>query len=135
MKEGRFRVDLFYRLKVVSLFLPPLRERKSDILLLSDFFIKKYTRICRRQPKSLSVAAQNCLLRHVWPGNVRELENAIHTAVVLSKEDELLPEDFPMITDARQTPPLDFEQIRGDYLDMFQRTIEPVFDRIAATSE
>jgi DNA-binding NtrC family response regulator len=135
MKEGRFRVDLFYRLKVVSLFLPPLRERKSDILLLGNFFIKKYARISRRLPKPLSVAAQNCLLRHLWPGNVRELENAIHTAVVLSKEAELLPEDFPMITDARQAMPLDFDQIRGDYLDLFQRIIEPVFDRIAATSE
>jgi two-component system nitrogen regulation response regulator GlnG len=135
MKEGRFRVDLFSRLKVVSLFLPPLRERKSDILLLSDFFVKKYARICRRPPKPLSVAAQNCLMRHLWPGNVRELENAIHTAVVLSKEAELLPEDFPMIADARQTLPLDFDQIHSDYAGLFQRAIEPVFDRIAATSE
>jgi len=135
MKEGKFRVDLFYRLKVVSLFLPPLRERKGDILFLSDFFIKKYSRISHRQPKPMSPAARDCLLRHLWPGNVRELENAIHTSVVLSREAELLPEDFPMITDARQTLPLDLDQIRGDYLELFQRTIEPAFDRIAATSE
>lgn len=135
MKEGKFRVDLFYRLKVVSIFLPPLRERKSDILFLADFFTKKCGRANAGQPKSLSSAARDCLLRHHWPGNVRELENAIHTAVVLSKESELLPEDFPMITDIRQTLPLDLEQIRGDYLELFQRTIEPAFSQIAAASE
>ena len=135
MKEGKFRVDLFYRIKVVSLFLPPLRERKGDILLLSDFFIKKYSRANQREPKPLSAPARDCLLHHLWPGNVRELENAIHTAIVLSRESELLPADFPMITDARQTLPLDLDQIRGDYLELFQRTIEPAFDRIAATSE
>lgn len=135
MKEGQFRVDLFYRLKVVSLFLPPLRERRADIELVSEFFIKKYARKTGRPPKPLSAAARDKLLKYPWPGNVRELENAIHTAVVLSKEAELLPDDFPMIGDPRQSVQLDFDQIKDDYQEIFRQAVAPIFDKIAMTSE
>jgi len=135
MKEGKFRVDLFYRLKVISLFLPPLRERRSDIELVSEFFIKKYARKTGRPFKPLSAGAREKLLKYPWPGNVRELENAIHTAIVLSKEAELLPDDFPMIGDPRQSVQLDFEQIKDDYQEIFRQAIAPLFDKIAMTSE
>ncbi|MEW5874796.1 MAG: sigma-54 dependent transcriptional regulator [Candidatus Zixiibacteriota bacterium] len=135
MKEGKFRVDLFYRLKVISLFLPPLRERRSDIELVSEFFIKKYARKTGRPFKPLSAAAREKLLKYPWPGNVRELENAIHTAIVLSKEAELLPDDFPMIGDPRQSVQLDFDQIKDDYQEIFRQAIAPLFDKIAMTSE
>ncbi len=135
MKEGRFRVDLFYRLKVISLFLPPLRERRADIPLLSDFFIKKYSRASGCQPKPLSEGARQCLARHAWPGNVRELENVIHTAVVLSKEHELLPEDFPMIQGSAATIAWAREQPREDYLELFRQTLAPAFEHILSCSE
>ncbi|HEX9750664.1 MAG TPA: sigma-54 dependent transcriptional regulator [candidate division Zixibacteria bacterium] len=135
MKEGRFRVDLFYKLKVVSLFLPPLRERKADIRLLSDYFIRKYSRLAHRPPKPLASRAYDQLLRYHWPGNVRELENAIHTAVVLAREAELIPEDFPMLADVRQAVPPDLDKMHGDYCDLFRRTLRPAFEQMVGNSE
>ena len=131
MKEGRFRVDLFYKLKVVSLFLPPLRERKADVRLLCDYFTKKYSRLEHRDPKPLSAAAYEKLLRYHWPGNVRELENAIHMAVVLSREAELIPEDFPSLGDVPVPTTLDMEQAHREYRELFARAVEPVFAQVA----
>jgi two-component system nitrogen regulation response regulator GlnG len=132
MKEGQFRVDLFYLLKVVSLFLPPLRERRADIELLAEYFIRKYAARTGRPPKALSQQARDGLLRYSWPGNIRELENAIHTAVVLSKEQELLRDDFPMINEQIENLPIDLENARENYRSLFERIIGPGFDQIAA---
>ena len=135
MKEGHFRVDLFYQLKVVSLFLPPLRERRADIALLAKYFIKKYARKTGRPAKALSDTAHERLLKYAWPGNIRELENAIHTAVVLSREEELLPDDFPMIADCRQIVPLDSDRLQNDCQDLLRQAVGPVFDKIAASCD
>jgi Nif-specific regulatory protein len=85
--EGKFRQDLYYRLNVFSITLPPLRERKADILLLSDFFIEKYSKTIRRSVKRISTSAIDLLMSYHWPGNVRELENCIERAVLVSNDE------------------------------------------------
>lgn len=93
VKEKRFRLDLFYRLKVVNIFLPPLRERHEDIPMLVNHFVKKYS----SEKKSLlkvSPTAMKVLLSYPWPGNIRELKNVINSVVVFSKGETLFPEDF-----------------------------------------
>jgi transcriptional regulator with PAS, ATPase and Fis domain len=82
--EGRFREDLYYRLNVISIDLPPLRERREDIPLLVDFFLKKYSEENDKKVNQIAPDALQVLLDHSWPGNVRELENAIERAVVLA---------------------------------------------------
>jgi len=135
MKEGSFRVDLFYRLKVVTIHLPPLRERKTDIPLLAEYFIEKYSRAARRPSKRLSPEVLDAMMHYPWPGNVRELENAIHTAVVLSKEPELMLYDFPVFAENSDAPQLDYERIKNDYFKLFNSVIEPMFTRVVANSE
>jgi Nif-specific regulatory protein len=95
IRRGSFREDLFYRLNVVSLNMPPLRERGEDIKLLANYFAAKYSKKLHRKMKRLSLEASRCLDHYDWPGNVRELENAIERAVVLGSGDEILPEDLP----------------------------------------
>jgi two-component system response regulator HydG len=92
---GRFREDLFYRLNVVTLHVPPLRERREDIPLLADFFMKRYAEKNRRLIKGFSPRAMDLLMRHPWPGNIRELENVVERAVILSREDTITPAEFP----------------------------------------
>ena len=98
VKDGRFREDLYYRLNVISIQLPPLRERMDDIPLLSDYFIHKYCRENDKAPLHLTPQALNALMDHHWPGNVRELENVIERAVVLCRGEtitvDLLPENI-----------------------------------------
>jgi Nif-specific regulatory protein len=84
IQEGRFREDLYYRLNVVPIPLPPLRERREDIPLLAEFFLKRYGELNRRDVPALTPDLAKALLAHDWPGNVRELENAIERLVVLS---------------------------------------------------
>jgi two-component system nitrogen regulation response regulator GlnG len=135
MKEGSFRVDLFYRLKVVTIHLPPLRERKSDIPLLAEYFVEKYSRSSRKSSKRLAPEVIDSMMHYPWPGNVRELENAIHTAVVLSKEPQLMLHDFPVFTEGADVPQLDYDRIKNDYYKLFSSVIEPMFSRIIANSE
>jgi transcriptional regulator with GAF, ATPase, and Fis domain len=92
---GIFRKDLYYRLKVVALSMPPLRERREDIPVLADYFIHKISSKGKSKSKTLSPAAQACLMGHDWPGNVRELENAIERALILGTAEVILPEDLP----------------------------------------
>ncbi|MCA1612577.1 MAG: sigma 54-interacting transcriptional regulator [Acidobacteria bacterium] len=93
--EGTLRADLFYRLNVISLWMPPLRERAEDIALLASYFIDKYGRKCKRPVEGLSAEARRYLTGYHWPGNVRELENAVERAVVLGTTARILPEDLP----------------------------------------
>ncbi len=92
---GAFRQDLYYRLNVVELAMPSLRERKEDIPLLANYFAGKHAEKCNRKLVGLSPEAQARLLIYDWPGNVRELENAIERAVVLGTTERILPEDLP----------------------------------------
>ncbi|MFI4983844.1 MAG: sigma-54-dependent transcriptional regulator [Rickettsiales bacterium] len=94
VKEGKFREDLFYRLNVININLPPLRERMGDVLLLSDYFIKKFSELNGVAIKELAEAAHVKLQQYRWPGNVRELENTIHRAVLLSSASVINEEDI-----------------------------------------
>ena len=95
IKAGRFREDLYYRLNVVKIVVPPLRERREDIPLLVNFFVTNYMAKNRRQLKGLTARALDLLMRYDWPGNVRELENTIERAVILTRGDMIGPESLP----------------------------------------
>src|SRR5207302_1708793 len=95
VKAGRFREDLYFRINVVTIRLPPLRERPSDIPLLVDHFLAKYAARERRNDAGVATAAMVLLQRYAWPGNVRELENVIERALALSKDGVILPSDLP----------------------------------------
>jgi len=94
VEEGRFRVDLYYRLNVLPIYIPPLRERREDIPLLAEFFLKRFNREVKKQISGFSPEAMDLLLSFAWPGNVRELENAIERAVVTARSEQLTPEAF-----------------------------------------
>ena len=95
IRSGGFRKDLYYRLNVVSLTMPALRERREDIPVLAGYFVARLRAKAKRRVIGLSGEARECLLAYDWPGNVRELENAIERAVVLGSTDLILPEDLP----------------------------------------
>jgi transcriptional regulator with GAF, ATPase, and Fis domain len=95
IKVGEFRQDLYYRLNVVSVLLPPLREHREDIPLLALYFANKYAAKCKRSFKGITTEARGLLMQYSWPGNVRELENAIEHAIVMGLTDEILLEDLP----------------------------------------
>ncbi len=96
VREGRFREDLFFRLNVVPISIPPLRERKEDVPLLTDFFIRKACHNVKKPLMGISQGAINHLMGYHWPGNVRELANLMERAVVLAKGKDILPEDLPL---------------------------------------
>jgi len=83
MSEGGFREDLYYRLNVFTIFVPPLRERKPDVMLLADYFLEKYAREHSKNIKRISTPAIDMLMNYHWPGNVRELENTLERAVLV----------------------------------------------------
>jgi DNA-binding NtrC family response regulator len=95
IKDGRFRQDLYFRLNVVSIEMPPLRERRSDIAALARHFVHRYVGKAGRRVTGISPRAMACLTGYDWPGNVRELENAIERALVLGSNDEILVDDLP----------------------------------------
>ncbi|HXE81335.1 MAG TPA: sigma-54 dependent transcriptional regulator [Vicinamibacterales bacterium] len=98
VKAGKFREDLFYRLQVMPIHLPPLRERQGDALLLARFFVDRFNTEFRKRVRGLSPAAAELLEQYPWPGNVRELRNAIERAMLLTDRDELEPQDFTTLT-------------------------------------
>jgi Nif-specific regulatory protein len=95
VKKGTFREDLFFRLNVVQINVPPLRERKQDIPLLAQHFVNKYSERCNRKVVGLSKKAREILTAYEWTGNVRELENVIERAIVLGSTETIMPEDLP----------------------------------------
>lgn len=95
VKAGKFREDLYYRLNVFTIIIPPLRERRDDIPLLVNFFIKKFSTVMNKKIKSVSKEAMDFLMNYDWPGNVRELENAIERAMVVGKTDTISVDDLP----------------------------------------
>lgn len=95
VEEGKFREDLYYRLNVFTIYIPPLRERRSDIPILANYFVQKFARQMNKPVLKISDEAMDILLNHNWPGNVRELENAIERAMVVGKPPEIKPSDLP----------------------------------------
>jgi DNA-binding NtrC family response regulator len=98
--DGRFRDDLYYRINVLSIDVPPLRERREDIPVLIDFFLKKHTKNTSRLISGLTAETKKLMNEYSWPGNVRQLESAIERAILLSEGDLITPEDLP--TEVRQ---------------------------------
>src|SRR5262249_18777100 len=97
IEQSSFREDLYYRLNVVTLLLPPLRERREDIPLLASYFAMKHGDKCKRQIRGITAEARAALMAYDWHGNVRELENAIERAAVLGSGDFIQPEDLPEV--------------------------------------
>jgi DNA-binding NtrC family response regulator len=118
IEKGVFREDLYYRLSVVTLRLPPLRDRPEDIPLLSDHFLQEFNRTYGKNIRALSAPVSALFLRHDWPGNVRELRNLVERAVIFCESDLIdvpaIPEQYQVIADVRAEPPLDERyQTRG----------------------
>ncbi|MHB1379596.1 MAG: sigma-54 interaction domain-containing protein, partial [Desulfurivibrionaceae bacterium] len=95
VEEGSFREDLYYRLNVFPIYLPPLRERRTDIMLLADFFLQKYNEENNKQIRRISTPAIDLLVQYHWPGNVRELQNCIERAVLICDEDSIKSYHLP----------------------------------------
>jgi two-component system, NtrC family, response regulator AtoC len=94
VRDGKFREDLYYRLNVLRIEMPPLRQRGHDIVLLAEHYIRVFSQEFRRPVRRLTAAAEQALLAYSWPGNVRELRNLIERAVLLAESEDLQPSDF-----------------------------------------
>ncbi len=124
LKEGRFREDLYFRLNVIPIRIPPLRERKDDIPLLLEHFVKKSCQENNRQIMKISEEAVSSCMNYDWPGNVRELENAVENAVVLGEGDVILPEFLPLTVYSDFNTDLHKNLISGSGDDSFRKKIE-----------
>jgi two-component system response regulator HydG len=121
IKAGRFREDLYYRLNVVSLEVPPVRERREDISLLADFFLKRYAEKNQRIFKGFTPRAMDLMMRYDWPGNVREIENVVERAVIMARGEMVTPAEFPDIL--QQLDP----EFKATYVDLSPgRTLKEV---------
>ena len=106
IRGGHFRSDLYYRLNVIALHLPPLRQRQDDIPVLADHFLHRIAEGRNEQPRRLSDAARDALVEYAWPGNVRELENALERAVILTEDAVITPAALPERVTQRKAEPL-----------------------------
>lgn len=121
--EGRFREDLFFRLNVVTISLPPLREKRQDIPLLADLFLHRYCRALTKPLMKISPAAMEHLMRYHWPGNVRELGNLIERAVVLARDSIITPEDLPLLRAAGNGEDITVHKNYHDAVRYYQREV------------
>ena len=142
IREGTFREDLYYRLNVVQVEIPPLNERREDIPLLTDFFIKKHSEKNHKLIKSIDPVALDFLMRFNWPGNVRELENVIERAVILTRGDSISPSDFPSTINIKSdsqempSPILEYGQTLKDVeRQMIMKTLDANEGNRTRTSE
>ncbi len=124
MKRGTFREDLYYRLNVIPIFVPPLRERKDDISLLASYFLQKFSRERGKEVTGFSPEVIEVLLAHSWPGNVRELENVIDHAIIISKQDKVLPKDLPQFLFQRPLPAQEFTTLQDYEKDLILKTLK-----------
>jgi len=129
VETGAFREDLFYRLYVVPIFIPPLRERKEDIPLLVDHFLKKFSEKHKRPELKACGRAMGCLLAYNWPGNIRELENTIERAVINCEGEEILPQDLPDSLRKESSEPLcrtpeNIEELKVMKKQLMQKAVE-----------
>lgn len=127
IKNGRFREDLYYRLNVLSISLPSLRDRSEDIPLLCRHFINRFSKSLSKDPKEISPQAMSILIGHNWPGNVRELENSIERAIVLSEGHVLLPEHFPPQLSHTPRTEIPIEALEGYSLKQAKKRMERAF--------
>jgi DNA-binding NtrC family response regulator len=123
VREGQFREDLYFRLNVVSISLPPLRERIEDIPVLTHYYIDRFSGSTRRSAMKISAKAMEVLMGYHWPGNVRELANIIERAVVLAKGDEIMPEDLTLQPAAPPSEESYWGKSYHDAVRAFQRDV------------
>jgi DNA-binding NtrC family response regulator len=121
VKDGDFRADLYYRLNVVTLEVPPLRQRREDILPLAKFFLANQSEFYNEPAKTLSKASEELLVNYAWPGNVRELSNAVERAYVLTASQEIQPASMPF--EVIIAEPCEYPQNELPTLDEVQRRI------------
>ena len=122
VKAGRFREDLFYRLAVLVLNLPPLRERTADVPLLARHFWSAYAETDANPSRKLSPAALEALKLYSWPGNVRELENVIHRIVVLAEDEMVEPQDLPISLPMSQSTIPSLKEAKARAIEQFERS-------------
>jgi transcriptional regulator with PAS, ATPase and Fis domain len=124
MKKGNFREDLYYRLNVIPIFIPPLRERKDDIPLLASHFFKKYSREKDKDVSDFTAEVMEILLDHHWPGNVRELENVIEHAVIIAKRNKIVPKDLPQYLLQKPLAPKELVTLQDYEKNLILKTLE-----------
>jgi transcriptional regulator with PAS, ATPase and Fis domain len=124
MKKGTFREDLYYRLNVIPIFIPPLRERKDDISLLASHFLQKFNRERGKEVSGFSPEVMEVFLRHSWPGNVRELENVIDHAIIIAKQEKILLKDLPQTLLQRPISTQEFITLQDYEKDFILKTLK-----------
>lgn len=121
MESGHFRQDLYYRLNVFPLHIPPLRERKSDVLLLANYFVEKYSKANHKNVRRISTPAIDMIMSYHWPGNVRELENCIERAVILSDDNVLHGHHLPPTLQTAEASGTNIKETLQEKLDRLER--------------
>jgi len=124
MKKGTFREDLYYRLNVIPIFVPPLRDRKDDIPLLASYFLQKFSQERKKEVTSFSPDVMEILLAHSWPGNVRELENVIDHAIIIAKQEKILTKDLPQYFLLRPLPTQELATLQDYEKNLILRTLQ-----------
>jgi transcriptional regulator with PAS, ATPase and Fis domain len=124
MKKGTFREDLYYRLNVIPIFVPSLRERKDDIPLLVSHFLLKFSHERGKEVNGFSPEVMEILLAHSWPGNVRELENVIEHATIIAKQDKILMKDLPQSLLQRPLPAQEFTTLQDYEKNLIFKTLQ-----------
>jgi NtrC-family two-component system response regulator AlgB len=136
--EGAFREDLYFRLNVISVEMPPLRARQDDLLRFAEYYAELFAQQCRRPPLHFTPEAMSCLRTYPWPGNLREMRNAIERAVILAKDDKISPEDFPLEMRSPNTTATKPDEALGTMisLDKLEELhIRMVLDRVSSLGE
>ena len=123
VEKGAFREDLFYRLNVYPIYLPPLREREADVLLLADHFLEKYAEEYGKDIRRISTPAIDALVRYHWPGNVRELENCLERAVLLCEDQVLHSYHLPPTLQTAEDTGTQQTQSLGEAMETFEREL------------
>ncbi len=126
--EGKFMRELFYSLRVISLFVPPLKERRSDIPLLADYFLNRYRQEGKSTTFNISPDTMELLISHSWPGNVRELENNIYSAMEMCQGGQILPEHLPIFFE--RGAQRDSRRGKDDYSYLFMQTLDPIRNKL-----
>jgi transcriptional regulator with PAS, ATPase and Fis domain len=124
MKKGTFREDLYYRLNVIPIFIPPLRERKDDIPLLASLFLQKFSHEKGKEVNSFSPEVMEVLMAHSWPGNVRELENVIEHATIIAKQDKIFLKDLPALLLQRPLTVQEFTTLQDNEKNLIFKTLQ-----------
>ncbi len=124
MRKGTFREDLYYRLNVIPIFVPPLRERKDDIPLLTSHFLQKFSHEKGKEVTSIASEVMELFLAHSWPGNVRELENVIEHASIIAKKDKILPKDLPQYLLQKPLPNQQLFSLKDHERDLILKALE-----------